>query len=156
VASLKLVGSRVEAECKVLALLSPSNAFLGRKFDTGKIFTERIRGQEDFEGQEGEDLANSVLDTTRRRLEGCNAAIVTRTPLSDRTKSPCRGARCKPLVTHSRLTPPALSFEEGRAIRQESRAQDPSRKRRIFSSPQKSTGSCSLYATVRSHSARST
>jgi molecular chaperone DnaK len=41
---------------------------IGRRFDTGKMFTDQ-GAQRSFQGQEGEQLANSVLDTAQAELD---------------------------------------------------------------------------------------
>ena len=50
---------------------------IGRRFDTGKMFTDH-GGHKSFEGREGEELANSVLDTTATELEELKRAVGTK------------------------------------------------------------------------------
>ena len=91
---------------------------IGRRFDTGKMFTDQS-AKKSFEGQEGEDLANSVLDTTATELEEMQRAIGTKnsadvTELNRRVEEQRAN-----LKTSFEADTRRSIVEEGRAIRQE-------------------------------------
>jgi molecular chaperone DnaK len=129
---------------------------IGRKFDTGKMFTDQ-GAKKSFDGQEGEDLANSVLDTTTNELEELQRAIGTKSSAeADELNRRLEEQRAN-LKTSFEADTRRSIVEEGRAIRQEIS--------RIKNRPE-NVGSVltaevdglvqAYHATVRAHAPRST
>ena len=91
---------------------------IGRRFDTGKMFTDQ-GAQKNFEGQEGEELANSVLTMAQAELEKLQETLGSRTA-SDAAELTSRIERQKDNLKTSYEADTRRSIvEEGRAIRQE-------------------------------------
>jgi hypothetical protein len=91
---------------------------IGRRFNTGKMFTDQ-GAQKNFQGQEGEDLANSVLTTAQAELENLQETLGSRTA-SDAAELTSRIERQKDNLKTSYEADTRRSIvEEGRAIRQE-------------------------------------
>lgn len=91
---------------------------IGRRFDTGKMFTDQ-GAKKSFEGQEGEDLANSILDTTVTELEELQRAIGPKKGgEADELNRRVEEQRAN-LKTSFEADNRRSIVEEGRAIRQE-------------------------------------
>jgi molecular chaperone DnaK len=91
---------------------------IGRRFDTGKMFTDQ-GAKKSFEGQEGEDLANSVLDTTATEIDELQRAIGTKNSAeADELNRRLEEQRAN-LKTSFEADTRRSIVEEGRAIRQE-------------------------------------
>jgi molecular chaperone DnaK len=91
---------------------------IGRRFDTGKMFTDQ-GAQKNFQGQEGEELANSVLTMAQAELENLQETLGSRTA-SEAAELTNRIERQKDnLKTSYEADTRRLIVEEGRAIRQE-------------------------------------
>jgi molecular chaperone DnaK len=91
---------------------------IGRRFDTGKMFTDQS-AKKSFEGQEGEDLANSVLDTAAAELEEMQRTIGMNKSAEMRELSGRLEEQRATLKTSFEADTRRLIAEEGRAIRQE-------------------------------------
>lgn len=91
---------------------------IGRRFDTGKMFTDH-GARKSFEGQEGEDLANSVLDTTAAELEELQRAIGGKNSPETQELNRRIDEQRDNLRTSFEADTRRSIVEEGRAIRQE-------------------------------------
>jgi molecular chaperone DnaK len=91
---------------------------IGRRFDTGKMFTDH-GAIKSFEGQEGEELANSVLDTTAAELEELERAIGGRNSPETEGLNRRLDEQRDNLRTSFEADTRRSIVEEGRAIRQE-------------------------------------
>lgn len=91
---------------------------IGRRFDTGKMFTDD-GARKSFEGQEGEELANSVLDTTATELEELQRALGTKHSPETEELNRRLDEQRENLRTSFEADTRRSIAEEGRAIRQE-------------------------------------
>jgi molecular chaperone DnaK len=91
---------------------------IGRRFDTGKMFTDQ-GARRSFEGQEGEELANSVLDTTATELEELHRAVGTKNHAETEELNRRLEEQRANLKTSFEADTRRSIVEEGRAIRQE-------------------------------------
>jgi molecular chaperone DnaK len=89
-----------------------------RKFDTGKMFTDQ-GAQKSFQGQEGEDLANSVLTTARAELEEMQATLGEKASSEADELAKRLEEQKENLSTSYEADTRRSIVEEGRAIRQE-------------------------------------
>ena len=91
---------------------------IGRRFDTGKMFTDQ-GAQKNFQGEEGEQFANSVLSTAQSELEQLHQTLGPRAE-RDAAELNRRIERQKETLRTSYEADTRRSIvEEGRAIRQE-------------------------------------
>jgi molecular chaperone DnaK len=91
---------------------------IGRRFDTGKMFTDQ-GAQKNFQGEEGELLANSVLSTAESELQQLQQTLGPRAE-DDATELNRRIEQQKETLRTSYEADTRRSVvEEGRAIRQE-------------------------------------
>jgi molecular chaperone DnaK len=91
---------------------------IGRRFDTGKMFTDH-GARKSFEGQEGEDLAKSVLDTTATELEELQRAVGGRNDRETAELNRRLDEQRDNLKTSFEADTRRSIVEESRAIRQE-------------------------------------
>jgi molecular chaperone DnaK len=91
---------------------------IGRRFDTGKMFTDQ-GARKSYEGQEGEDLANSALDTAAAELEELQRVIGNKNSTEANELNRRLEEQRANLKTSFEADTRRLIGEEGRAIRQE-------------------------------------
>jgi molecular chaperone DnaK len=91
---------------------------IGRRFDTGKMFTDQ-GARKSFEGQEGEALANSELDTTAVELDELNRAIGAKGGAEAGELGRRLAEQRENLKTSFEADTRRSIVEEGRAIRQQ-------------------------------------
>jgi len=91
---------------------------IGRRFDTGKMFTDQ-GAIKSFEGREGEELANSVLDTTATELEELKRAVGTKNGAEAAELSRRLEEQRAHLKDSFEADTRRSIVEEGRSIRQE-------------------------------------
>jgi molecular chaperone DnaK len=91
---------------------------IGRRFDTGKMFTDR-GAIKSFEGREGEELANSVLDTAATELEELKRAVGTKNDAEAAELSHRLQEQRANLKDSFEADTRRSIVEEGRSIRQE-------------------------------------
>jgi molecular chaperone DnaK len=91
---------------------------IGRRFDTGKMFTDQ-GAKNSFEGQEGEDLATSVLDTTATELEELQRTIGKKDSVEVNELNRRLDEQRANLKTSFEADTRRSIVEEGRALRQE-------------------------------------
>ena len=91
---------------------------IGRRFDTGKMFTDQS-ARKSFEGQEGEELANAVLDTTATELEEMERTLGNKAATEVRDLSRRLDEQRASLQTSFEADTRRSIVEEGRSIRQE-------------------------------------
>lgn len=129
---------------------------IGRTFKTGKMFTDQ-GAKKSFEGQEGEDLANSVLDTATAELDEMQRTIgMNNSPETSELSRRLEEQRAT-LKTSFEADTRRLVAEEGRTIRQEiSRIKNrPENVGAVLTA--ETDGLVQAYnATVRAHAPRST
>src|ERR1700704_4170898 len=91
---------------------------IGRRFDTGKMFTDQ-GAIKSFEGREGEELANSVLDTAATELEELKRAVGTKNDAEAAELSRRLQEQRANLKDSFEADTRRSIVEEGRSIRQE-------------------------------------
>jgi molecular chaperone DnaK len=91
---------------------------IGRRFDTDKMFTDQ-GALKSFEGQEGEELANSELDTTATELEELHRAIGTKGSAETEELNRRLAEQRENLKTSFEADTRRSIVEEGRGIRQQ-------------------------------------
>lgn len=91
---------------------------IGRRFDTDKMFTDQS-AKKSFEGQEGEELANSVLDTTATELEELQRTVGSKSGAEAHELNRRLEEQRATLRTSFEADTRRSIVEEGRAIRQE-------------------------------------
>lgn len=91
---------------------------IGRRFDTGKMFTDH-GARKSFEGQDGEEFANSVLDTTATELEELERALGAKRSAETEELNRRLDEQRENLRTSFEADTRRSIAEEGRAIRQE-------------------------------------
>jgi molecular chaperone DnaK len=93
-------------------------ASIGRRFDTGKMFTDQ-GAQKSFQGQEGEDLASSVLDTAQAELDEMQRTLGDNAAKDARDIGRRLEEQRETLQNSYEADTRRSIVEEGRAIRQE-------------------------------------
>jgi molecular chaperone DnaK len=91
---------------------------IGRRFDTGKMFTDQ-GAQKSFQGQEGEDLANSVLANAQSELDEMQRTLGANVAKDAREIGRRLHEQRETLQKSYEADTRRSIVEEGRAIRQE-------------------------------------